>query len=67
MSDHFRRHKPAPFPGLFLKLWFGFIAAMVVSVFVAGGFLLYSVASSGPEGIGRAIGSVIKGIDQGRQ
>jgi hypothetical protein len=56
---------------LFFKLWFAFIAILVVSTFAATGYVLVSIAQMGPEGIGRAVGSIIgsaeKGFDQGRK
>lgn len=52
---------------LWFKIWFGAIAAFVVCWFLAAGYLLSQVVAAGPEGIGREIGALLKGIDQGRQ
>jgi len=56
---------------LFFKLWFAFVALLAVSMFAAIGYVLVSIVQMGPEGIGRAVGSVIssaeKGFEQGRK
>jgi hypothetical protein len=55
-----------PFP-LFFKLWFGFIAALAICIVLGVGYVVYTVANAGDEGIGRSIGRVIKGIEDGRR
>lgn len=52
---------------LFFKLWFGFIALIAVTIIGSAIYLGAQAISAGPEGIGRAIGSVIKGIDEARR
>lgn len=61
-NDHFTMRTP-----LFFKLWFGFVVSCIIAVFFVTGYLLFTVASAGPEGIGRAIGAIVKGIDEGRK
>lgn len=52
---------------LFFKLWFTFVALLVVSIFAGTVYVIGSALQAGPEGLGRAIGAVIKGIDDGRK
>jgi hypothetical protein len=56
-------------PGIpiFFKLWFAFVALIAISIMGATVYAGVSVLQAGPEGIGKAIGSVIKGIDEGRK
>jgi hypothetical protein len=61
-----RKHELPALP-LFFKVWFAFIACLVGAGFVGLGFLVHGAVSAGPEGLGRAVGSVLKGIEQGRQ
>lgn len=44
------------------KLWFGLVGTIVVCVWIGVGYVAYSAIKAGPEGIGRAIGEVIKGV-----
>lgn len=48
---------------LFFKLWFAFIFCIILTIMGATGYVAYSALQAGPEGLGRAIGSVIKGVN----
>lgn len=52
---------------LFFKLWFAFVACIAVTLIGATLYLGAMAISAGPEGLGRAIGAVLKGIDDGRK
>lgn len=45
---------------LFFKLWFAFVATLVIGIFALVGFTLYTVASD-PAVIGRFVGEVQQG------
>ena len=51
---------------LFFKLWFGFIALVVVSVFALVVFIGIEAASvaSDPEAMGNYVGEVVKGFNE---
>jgi hypothetical protein len=49
------------------KIWFAFVACLMVGFAVVTGLLVYSVISAGPEGIGREVGRIMKGIEDGRR
>ena len=54
--------------GLFLRIWFGFVALLGVSLVVCIVWLFVLLVDAGPEGlgegIGRFIGSIERGMDQ---
>jgi hypothetical protein len=52
---------------LFMKVWFAFIAFLAISMLASVAYFASQIVSAGPEGIGHAIGSIVKGIDQGRK
>ena len=56
-------------PGIpiFFKMWFAFVATVAIAIMVGTIYFGAQVISAGPEGVGRAIGSVLKGIDDGRK
>ena len=59
-NDPFKDHMKMP---LFFKLWFGFVATLVLSVFVTVGFVLYSVATD-PASVGRFAGEIVSGFNE---
>lgn len=61
-----KRHFDPGIP-LFFKLWFGFVACLAISVFIGFGYFIFSVASAGPEGIGKSIGAVVRGFEEARR
>jgi uncharacterized membrane protein YczE len=61
------RHMREPTFPLFFKLWFAFVALTIIGIFGTGIYLAASIISSGPDGIGRAIGQFIKSVDEGRR
>lgn len=64
------RRRPGFFAGmpLLFKLWFGFIAAIIIAVFGFYGYLAYNVVTlvqgSTPEDMGRLLGSVVRGFNE---
>lgn len=57
--DRLRTHHGIP---LFFKLWFGFIALIMLSIIGGYIFMAYQLASLGPEGVGHFIGSFLHAI-----
>ena len=52
---------------LFFKLWFAFVALLALTIIGGVAYVLVSVASHGPEGIGREVGRFIRGIEDGQR
>ena len=61
-SDPFDMRTP-----IWFKLWFAFVFFLIVCIVGSVGYVLMQVAKAGPEGIGRQIGAVIKGINDGQK
>jgi hypothetical protein len=61
-SLHYRKPKLP----LFFKIWFGFIAALVLTVFGVVGFMFYTAATlaGDPEAIGSYIGKIQSGYER---
>lgn len=62
-----RRSNSAFETPLFFKLWFAFVAGCIICLFAGMIYVGTQAVSAGPEGVGRTIGGVIKGIDEGRK
>lgn len=45
---------------LFFKIWFVFVASLAVTIIAGVAYLGISVIQSGPEGVGREIGKIVK-------
>jgi hypothetical protein len=52
---------------LFFKLWFAFVALLALSIIGGVAYVLVSVASHGPEGLGREVGHFLRGIKEGQR
>lgn len=52
--------------GFFLKIWFGFVAALVLGVFCFVGFTFYTAAklATNPEAIGDYVGKIQSGYER---
>lgn len=49
---------------LFFKLWFGFIATMILAGFAFFIYLGVQVVQAGPEGVGQTIGAIVRGFNE---
>lgn len=49
------------------KIWFGFVGLLAMSIMAGTFYVLFQVVKAGPEGIGREVGSFIKGVKDGSQ
>jgi hypothetical protein len=54
-----RNHDHMKMP-LFFKLWFAFIATLVLCVFGAVGWTFFQVVQAGPEGLAKVVGSAVR-------
>lgn len=52
---------------IFFKIWFAFVGLLALSIMAGTFYVLFQVAKAGPEGIGREVGSFIKGVKDGSQ
>lgn len=50
-----------------LRIWFATVFTASGIFFVVVFFLLFNFVAQGPESMGRAVGSFIKGIEEGRK
>lgn len=53
-------------PGIPLgfKLFFGGVATLVLLVWALVAYVMYSAVQAGPEGLGKVIGSVVRGYNE---
>lgn len=49
---------------LFFKLWFGFVALIAVSIISGTFYFGYLALKAGPEGIGTAVGQIVKSYNE---
>lgn len=49
---------------LFFKIWFGFIACLMVAGIGGGVAVVMNLADAGPEGIGRVVGTFARGFNE---
>ncbi len=56
-------------PGIpmFFKLWFAFFALLALSIIGGVAYVLVSVVSHGPQGLGREVGHFLRGIEEGQR
>jgi hypothetical protein len=52
---------------LFFKLWFAFVALLIAAIISGWLYMIASVVSQGPEGIGREVGRFLRGVEEGQR
>lgn len=52
---------------LWFKIWFGLVGLVALSIMAGTVWFLVQVIHAGPEGIGRQIGAVFKGFQEGQR
>ena len=55
---------PRPSMPLFFKLWFAFVAVVAVSIIAGTVWVGVQVVETGPEGIGKMIGTAVHGFNE---
>lgn len=60
INDPFKDHMKIP---LFFKLWFGFVATLVLCIFGVVGFMFYTVITD-PASVGRFTGEIVSGFNE---
>jgi len=52
---------------IFFKVWFAFVGLLAISIMDGTFYVLFQAVKAGPEGVGREVGSFIKGVKDGSQ